>query len=64
MIFSLHDTNDRKLKEGLIKGLQFEKMWYENKSRYYSRIAREDAAYIDTCEKRIANMQDKIAQKV
>jgi hypothetical protein len=64
MIFSLHGNNGRKLKDGLIKGLRFEKMWYENKSRYYSGISGEDDSYIASCQKRIANMQDEIAQNV
>jgi hypothetical protein len=64
MIFSLHGNNDHKLTDGLIKGLQFEKMWYENKSRYYSKISGEDNSYIAVCQKRIESMQDEIAQGV
>jgi hypothetical protein len=60
VIYAFHDNSDSKIKKGLIKGLEFEVMWYENKSHYYNKISTEDKRYVESIQNKLKKMQMQI----
>lgn len=49
-------TNDEKiLKEGILKAMQFETLYLKNKCEYYNRMANEDKARLEMMAERLEN---------
>ena len=46
-MFAVTEGWEEKARLGLAKGLEFEILWYENKSRRYGAISNEDHEYLD-----------------
>jgi hypothetical protein len=60
VIFALKNYQDDQIKESIMKGLQFERMWYENKSQHYSRISEEDKQYLKLLQANYKQMQGQL----
>jgi hypothetical protein len=58
-IFS-YDGSDHNIKEGLVKGLQFEIMWYKNKKHYYEKISGEDCQYLEITQNKCKKMLEEL----
>lgn len=56
VIFALAGLTDKQLREGILKGLQYEIMWYTNKKNYYNKIADEDSGYLASIEEVYKNL--------
>lgn len=56
---ALNDTNTDK---GILKAIQFELMWLNNKRDFYKRIYEEDAQRLITLEKRYKKLQEKTGE--
>ena len=48
-----YENNAEKIKKGILKAIEFESLYLQNKSDFYDRMANEDKARLKAISKRI-----------
>ena len=54
-----HSTDKNELKQGILKALEFEMLYIQNKCEFYDRMANEDRARLDALKERLVREQNK-----